>query len=513
MAKKLATRKASFIFFLFFLLLAIDPISPGAKSETKSSEEQLNVDFEMRLKFYLDLKTRRFLERMSLKEQVLTQMIKNVAREIKLRGSDQLTEELLAMDKIYEKEDQLLNGYRKEIALIQKIIVQVDSLSQVVQRRDDWKLLREVEQIKDQLSDALDKSALKSGVTSGKDMSRMIYDYSSEINRLLRLFEQIESFQKRAAANGDENLVQELDRQKARILQIVERSRIAYTRPNQIVEEYIKETGNIVGILKELDQLQSGAISDSLVESSIEQTRGRIMSSIDDRILELFDYSKKIPSKKLTVSERFMQWKAARMAQFQVGFTRYKILHDKLIHLATPKQRDRMLEIEISDALLAYADGKYELAGMMFDRILSDYQDYYPNLDGVVFYRSEANFANNYYDEAQKGYLEVVNNYPDSKFLGQCYLRLLAINYTYQLDDDFFKYYAKLDDIWRRISTSAGTNTKRRATLCQKLARIQSIISWRNICKGLCLLILMTINKPKIRLKISSGRKFFPGQT
>ena len=446
MARSVTSRNVFLIFFIFSLLLAIDPIGSGAKSIAKESEEQFTIDFETRLRFYLDLKTRRFLERMSLKEQVLTSLINNVAREIEQRGSKQLTEKLLAMDKIYQREDQLLEGYRKEIALIEKIIMQVDSLGHVVQRRDDWKLLREVQQIKGQLSDALDKSALKTGPATGGELSQMINDYSSEINRLLRLFEQIELFQKRAAAKGDQNLVRELDRQKARILQIVEKSRIANTKPNQIVEEYIKETTNIVGILRELEQLQAGAPADSAVEMSIEETRGRIMSAIDDRILELFDYSKTIPSKKLTVSERFMQWKAARMAQFQVSYTRYKILHEKLIHLATPKQRDRMLENEISDALLAYADGKYELAEMMFGRILADFQDYYPNLDGVIFYRSEANFANNYYDEAQKGYLDIVGNYPNSKFLGQCYLRLLAINYTYQLDDEFFKYYAKLSE-------------------------------------------------------------------
>ncbi|NOZ60479.1 MAG: tetratricopeptide repeat protein [Calditrichaeota bacterium] len=446
MAKRSAARKAFFIFFLFSLLLAFDPISLGAKSETKNNEDQLSVDFETRLRFYLDLKTRRFLERMSLKEQMLTQMIRSVAHEIQSRGSGQLTEQLLGMDKIHEKEDKLVAAYRNEISLMEKIIIQVDSLSQVVQRKDDWKLLREVEQIKDQLSDALDKSKLQSGVVSGADMSLMIHEYSGEINRLLRLFEQIEAFQKRAAARGDENLVQELDRQKARILQIVEKSRIANTEPDQIVEEYIKESTDIVGILRELDQLQAGAAPDSAAESTIDQTRGRIMSSIDGRILALFDYAQAMPSKKLTVSERFMQWKAARVAQFQVNFTRYKILHTKLIRLATPQQRDRMLESEISDALLTYADGKYELAAMIFDRILTDYQEYYPNLDGVIFYRSEANFANNYYDEAQKGYLDIVKNYPHSKFLGQCYLRLLAINYTYQLDDEFFKYYAKLEN-------------------------------------------------------------------
>ncbi len=445
MEKRLASGKIAGIFIIFYLFLAFIPVVQEANSKPKISEDQLSVDFETRLKFYLDMKTRRFLERMSLKEQALTQMIQNVMKEIELRGPDKVTEEMLAMDKIYEKEDQLINDYRREISLIKTIILQVDSLSRVVQRKDDWKLLKEVERVKDQLTAALENTKLNQGALTGKDMARMINEYSGEIKNLLSLFEQIESFQKRAAAQGDDHLVQELDRQKARILQIVEQSRISATKPDRIVEEYIKETANIVEILKQLDQLQAGVNPDSSVEVSIDEARGRLMSSIDDRILALFDYSRSRQGKRLTVSEKFLQWKAARLAEFQVTYTKYKILHDRLIKTATPEQRDRMLENELSYALLNYAEGKYELASMEFDRILSDFQPYYPNLDGVIFYRSECNFAMNYYDDAQKGYLEIFQNYPNSKFKGQSCLRLMAINYTYQLDDEFFKYYKMLD--------------------------------------------------------------------
>ena len=438
----------SVLIFSLILSSFVIPISGTiAASNLSNDTDQLNIDFDTKLKFYLDLKTKRFLKRMSLKEQVLTQMIQNIINEMKLRGKCAFSEEEIGFDQIYGKSERILAEYNAEIDAIKKIVNQLDSLELVIQRKEDWKLLEEVEEVKDQLIKALDNIKVGRVGLSKQEVVRMIHNYSKEINKLLQIYEDIDNFQKRASRVGDTEVVRELEKQKSRIVGVLEKSRIAGSTSDKVVNDYIEEAANIVTILKQIDQLKHQATSDSSVAQEIEQTSDQIVTSIDNRILNLFGYIANEEPSKVTLSELFKNWKAKKISEYQVRYTKYRILRDNLIKTATLKQRDRMLEAEISDALINYADENHELANLQFGQVLDAYGDYYPNLDGVIFYRSEANFANNYYDAAQKGYQEVIENYPHSKFLGQCYLRLMAINYTYNLDSEFLKYYDIVNNI------------------------------------------------------------------
>jgi len=405
----------------------------------------------MKLRFYLDLKTKRFLERMSFKEQLLTDMIRNITRELKLRGKGELLKSNIGFEQIYGKSSQILKEYNQEISAIKEIIVELDRLELVIQRKDDLKLLREVELIKDLLTKALDDHKLGKIKLSNQEIAKMVHDYSREIKSLLRIYDDIDGFQKRAAYMGDSEVVGHIENQKDKIVKIFEESRIASGAPDKVVEDYIKEAATIVDVLKQIDQLQQKAGIDSSLYMNADSAREKIVTKIDSRILNLLGYTSGEKMTGRTITEYFNSWKVKKISEYQISYTRYRILRDNLIKTATTEQRDQMLEAEVSDALLSYANNKFELAEIQFNQVLSGYQTYYPSLDGVKFYRSEANYANNYYDAAEQGYVEVLQNHPQSKFLGLCHLRLMAINYTYYRDDRFFNHYEKLlefvDDI------------------------------------------------------------------
>ncbi len=414
--------------------------------DKEDNHTNINIDFETRLQFYLDLKTKRFLRKMSIKEQLLLEMIQSVASEIQARGKSGVIEGDVGFDLIYGKSEQILKQYEKEIQTIKKIISELENLELTVQKIDDLKILNEVEQLKDRLVNVLDDQKLSTQYLSKQQLAQMIEDYSNEINRTLQIYEKIDRFQKKAAVVGDVEIVKQLDQQKQRVIKILEESRIAGPSTDKVVESYIEEAVSIADILKKIDSLDEKAAADTSVKLDIKQVRNEIITNIDKRVLELFGFVESEDFKRKTISDYFKTWKVECVAEYQVKLMNFKILRDNLIKTATPDERNSMLEREITSALLNYSDQNFELAEMQFQQIFSAYDAYYTTLDGVIFYRSEANFANHYFDAAQQGYVNIINNYPNSQYTGQCYLRLMVISYTYKWSHEFFKYYDKVKD-------------------------------------------------------------------
>lgn len=419
----------------------------GELSTMPHQHRDLTLDFDTRLRFYLDLKTKRFLHKMAIKEQLLLGLIRDVTEEVQIRKKAGLAQEDAGLDLVYSKEDQLVKEYDAEIQAIKGIVSEIERLESTVQQMEDLKLIEEVEQLKDRLMAILDDQKSLRRPMTRQEAAAMIQRYSSEVGNLLKIYEQIESFEKRASAIGDGEMVKQLTQQKQRIMRILEESRIAGPSSDKVVESYIAEAASLVNILKKMDQLEQQIATDSLKRSSIEGLRNHIMANIDIRILQLFGYVNDEGFKGKTISDYYDAWKAKRVADYQARYTRYRIIREKLISSATEGQRKRMLEREVGDALLNYSNENYELAELQFQQIYSGYKDYYKDLDGILFYRSEANFANRYYDAAQAGYMALISEYPNSQYLGQCYLRLMMISYSYGWQSEFFKYFEKVKDL------------------------------------------------------------------
>ncbi len=440
-------RKLGVLISAMLIMLYIMPVVSTGTAMPNQRQNSLAIDFDMRLRFYLDQKTKRFLHRMAIKEQLLLQLIRDVAEEIQSRKKAGLAEDEAGLDLIYSKEEQLVKEYDAEILAIKKIVGEIERLELTVQQMEDLKLIEEVEQLKDRLMVILDDQKLLKKPMTRQQAADMIQRYSKEVGSILKIYEQIDAFQKRASAIGDMEMVKQLDQQKQRIMRILEESRLAGPSSDKVVESYIAEAASLVNILRKMDELEQKIAADTLRVTYIEAVRNNIIANIDNRILELFGYVNNEGFKGKTISDYYNAWKAKRVADYQARFTKYRIMREKLISSATEGQRKRMLEREVSHALLNYSNENYELAELQFQQIYSGYKDYFKDLDGILFYRSEANFANRYYDAAQAGYLAIINDYPHSQYLGQCHLRLMMIAYSYGWQNEFFKYYDKVKDL------------------------------------------------------------------
>jgi len=413
----------------------------------KQPKSETSINFENRLRFYLDLKTKRFLKKMALKEKLLVELIQNITTEVQARGKSGVINGDAGFDLVDEKVNSILKQYNEEIQSIKYIVSELDKLELTIQKIDDLKLLDEVEQLKDNLMGVLDKQKLTTSQMTKQQAANMIHEYSKEINQLLQFYEQIELFQTKASSIGDIEIVKQLDREKQRIIKIFEESRMAGTTSDKLVKDYITEATSVVEILKKMDSLSEKAEVDSTLKVNIDDVRERVIANIDQRILQLFGIAQQDSFKGVTVSDYFKSWRSDRTAEFQVRYTRYKVIRDNLIRTGAQEERHRMMEHEIADALLNYSEQNYDLADMQFQQIYDAYQEYYSSLDGLIFFRSEANYANHYYDVARDGYSKIIQEYPNSQYVGQSYLHLMMICYTYNLYDEFFKYFSKVKDI------------------------------------------------------------------
>jgi len=411
-------------------------------SQDKYVAKEEFIDFDTRISFYLDMKTKRFLERVSIKEEFLLQLIDNVVAESRARDLDKKMNRKDGYQLIYGDRDKLLTEYSEEIEKIIYIISQLDALEKVMSRSDDYKLLNEVDTIKDDLVSVLDNTNLESKGKRSSDEISMMDEYTKEVNSLLKLYDQIENFEKYARANNDEQLLKQLSEQKKRVLSTLETSRLSNPFDDRIVTDYIAEAENVVTILKELDKIEFNAEYDSIeINDDIKTIKNNLISKVDNKILELVGYSTNNDEKIVTITEYFREWKASRLAEIQIKLTQYRVIKEHLLNSSLPEERDRMLEQDMADALLNYSNENYELALLQFKEIYDNYSGYYQNLDGVLFYLNEANYANGYFESAYSGYTKIVIEYPDSQYKARIYSRLIFISFTYGWEDKFYEYY------------------------------------------------------------------------
>ncbi len=416
------------------------------------AEQKDYIDFDTRLQFYVDMKTKRFLQKMSTKELFLLQMIENITEEIKMRGKERFVKDGIGFADLYSEGNKLVEKYSSEIETIIYIIKEVEKLETLIKRSDDIKLLNEVDRLRDNLANILeDRKLIKGGITR-QQKNEMIQEYSSEVSSLLKIYAEIVGFEKRASAIGDREVLRKIKEQKERIVAALEMNQMVNPLEDEAVEEYISETTSIVNILKELDRLEVEAIHDTtMTGDDVEAVRQNIIKSVDERILKLFGYAKN-ENKDDTpkISDYFREWKAKRIAEYQLKFTEYRLLRTQLIKSASQSEIDRMLERELNDALLNFTDNNYDLSIMQFEEILKIYQQFYANLEGVYFYKSEANFENGYFDAANDGYQKIIENYPNSLYIPRSYFKMLLIAYSYEWHDRFlelFDEYKNLNNI------------------------------------------------------------------
>jgi hypothetical protein len=444
-SRRYLTLVVNMLFIIMIDLLAMFNKTGAAVANTNKSIS-VNINDETKIKFYLDYKTKHFLKKMSLKEKMLTQMFRNAAEEMQARGQDRQLLDDIGFDPTQSKGDVVWDENISEIQMIKEIVFELEKLELVFQRKDDLILLNEIENVKNELRHALGNSQSETKDLSDQEITQKFMEYSAETDSFLKIYDSLDKIQKDALNAGEKKVIKHCEQQKTRIINILEKIRLAGTAPDNAVQDYIKEATAIGEILRQTDQLKFFVDEDSYTLLDISQLHTKIVAGLDERMLLLFGIPQPEDSSQTKIADYFKDWKEKKISAYQLRYTKCRNVINNLITSATGEECNRMLENEISAAFLTYAGAEYELAGMQLTRVYNIYSSFCPNLDNVIFYGSEANYAMRYYDSAAEGFLNILENYPNSMIRDQCYLRLLEISFTFNEHNKFFEFYDKLSE-------------------------------------------------------------------
>jgi len=444
-----ASGKLSFIFILG-IYACLAPLvlftTAYAQPAVKSFDPDRLVPYEDRLRFYLDLKTKNFLIEMAGKEMILLQTIENLTAEVRQRGIDGLVNDDAGFNLVYQKTQTLTENYTAELEAVLAMIDEISALSKTLAQERQYALLDKFQNLKSRLVAAIENRELYKIVpaTPGH-MIGLLKAYHVEVDSLLRIYGRLEKFSRLAEAKGDTAVLPLVAKQKAGILRMVAELKKDSTRTPDLAEAFLKETEQISILLTELDKLEKTATNSLETTVEVETVRRNLVSRMDTRVLQLFGFVKYANLRQPTLDEVFHAWRGERLADYAARSTEYAVMKKRLLETGNAKERGRMLERDLTNALLNYAAERYAVAEQQFDGIIRDYDRYYSSWDAIKFYRAESFYARAIYPAAFESYQQLWQDYPNSKFRGLALLRLLTIAHTLKWEKEFFAYYHALD--------------------------------------------------------------------
>jgi len=427
------------------------PSPQNAKAQSAFDLDK-NISYDDRLRFYLDLKTKDFLIEMAGKELILLQSIENITAEIKQRGTEGIIKDEPGFNLIYQKALTLTEGYTAELEAVLAMIDEISALARTLEKERRYDLLEKFQNLKSRLVATIESRQLykKAPATSGH-VTGLVKDYNVEVDSLLKIYNRLEKFQRLAMAKGDTAVLPLVERQKSSILNMVAELKSDTTNTPELADAFLKETEQVAILLIELDKLETPTTTlETTIE--VESVRRQMVARMDARLLRLFGYHEYADTRQPTLDEVFKAWRGERLADYEARAAEYAVMKMNLLKNSNAKERARMLERDLTNALLNYAAERYHVTELQFDAILQDYDRYFSSWDALIFYRAESFYARAIYPTAFENYEKLLQAYPNSKFAGLALLRLVTIAHTLKWEQQFFTNYQRLDSAASKIN-------------------------------------------------------------
>jgi hypothetical protein len=431
---------------LVFACIVALQVSSLFSQESRVFDNEKVVRYDERLKFYLDQKTRDHLVEMAARERLLLETIKNLALEIKQRGAAGASRDDAGFNLIYGDMQRMVADYSAELDAIVAILDEIQALSQTLDQEKRHDLLEQFGDLKDRLVAVIDSRTLykkSMGTTTYK--SGLMREYNVEVDSLLRMYNRLEKFERTASARSDSSAVRMARQQKQKLQTILATSNSETPEGPKVTSAYLNEVDEILKLLTELDKLERPTATRSLDTAiAAEQLRRELISHLDKNLMALLGFPN-YAGNRPTLEDAFQNWRVKQIAAYEVRRTKYAIVEKNLLETGTAKERSRMLNRELMDALLNYVSERYDVAVIQLDKIMEGYKPYFSNWEAVRFYRTECLYARSIFAEATGAYEQLLRDYPAGKFRDVILLRLLTMAHHLNQTEPFFAYYRRLE--------------------------------------------------------------------
>jgi hypothetical protein len=401
------------------------------------------ISFNEKLRYYLNENTQTLIEELLARETEVIQLVKNIQKEITLRGKEKFKSNEPGFKSIYNKKDSLTEAYDAELTKLISVYDDLQKLAKIAKYSGDLENLSQVLYSKDHLFMVIDEREFyKKGIYDSEHINDMIYEYSSELDSILNIYDSLEHIQLTAENRNDQRAMQSIDDQKTRIIKILSKWGTIGPLSEESIVKYKDEMQNVQAVLQEARNLQKAHINAE--SSQIQQVRENLVQKVDKTMSELLvqeNYS--LPTDP-TVMEFIKAWKAARLADINIRIFEYQFLWKNLLKSADESEHERMFSAEVSNAMLNYSEGRYLVAEYQFMSILNEYRDQYTHLYPIQFFIGECRYQRSSYEQAKEIFQSLINTADFTAYKSQCLIRLMQYEDKYGTFDSLLLYYSQL---------------------------------------------------------------------
>lgn len=410
------------IFFAIFMLLV-----PGGKLiSQQSGKGKLTREFEGKVAFYLDQKVQTFLHEMIDREKLLLGMIDNIRDEVAVRDAARLGNTGIPFAALNEESNNLVAAYQQELNRLTTIVAYIERLENVALQRNKVHLLLPLHNLEKKIAQILtDNRFVQDGRWTSNELMALISEYDREVKALVTLYDRLVSYQDSDVNVRSDQLQVELDEQRVNIIAVLDEFAIA--PQDSAGKQYALEIRQVEKILREIRSLKPVARKyDQLVERQLSRLHTELLAGLDKRVAAMIELDGWAPDSYPIAMRMFREWRAKELAEYQVSFTRHRIMKESLLRHGNREERQRMLRRDLTDALDSYDAAGYRLAEQRFTRMLKDYSDDF-NLAAIRFYRGEARYALGHLISARRDFEAVANEELASGHKLKSLLRLMQI--------------------------------------------------------------------------------------
>jgi TolA-binding protein len=279
---------------------------------------------------------------------------------------------------------------------------------------------------------------IKSRVTNINEIRSKYFDgLGSRLGELRELKD-------RLGSRGSASLNMFIERLESRIELTINEGRINYRR-QKVFEDGLQ----LLYIAEEMINLDPGSSleGDPKISTRLAASQEKLMNTFGED--QGVTYGDITSSADVTIFDLFNEWKRTNTIKYKLRWTDVQIIKNQLLKNSTAAQKDRMFKRELQSAVLAYNFGNLDLADRLFSEIVVTYK-FINTLDDVYFLRGESNFYLGRYNEAEKIFNKLVEQYPTSIYTAAAYARLVRIANHFDKPENVTKYYQG----FKRVATA-----------------------------------------------------------
>ncbi len=433
---------ALFALTVTFLVTAVQ----HSQSQTRrTAEDSIHISYQDRLSFYFDRESKRYLIDMAAKETLLLQAIRNISAEIKARGLKRVVADDPDFGPYYRDLDQLIVEYSSELDRVVDLTGEIERLRRRLDAGEKFAEADEAAVLQDSINALIEANRFDEFTPlSREELLQFLGGHYLDSELLESYHNELSAIERKLDQEKDRELLYRIDDQKNRVAKF---ARLAVAGGDSIyagaAPVYAKNLPELNLVVDEMQfiRVESGG----RLSGPSERADSDDEKNLEKRFEELFGVANVFEEDRESLSDIFKQWRSARQADYEAKLHAYLVMKASLLKHGAERERNRMLQRDLTDALLNYANEEYALCEMQLDQLLRDFGPYYKRLDGAHYYRGESRYAQFHYEQALEDFTNLIDNFPDNPFVEDAFLRTLTIAQTRNLKNVFSEKFAAFE--------------------------------------------------------------------